>query len=73
MIGYPKYRINDRVKFKPRNEIKIGSVFIVDAYGTFEQQDEPSYDIIVEEENMLYKHIKESLIIGLINPNNASQ
>lgn len=24
---------------------------IVDAYGTFEQGDEPSYDICVEEEN----------------------
>jgi hypothetical protein len=23
----------------------------VDAYGTFEQEDEPSYDICVEEEN----------------------
>lgn len=24
---------------------------IVDVYGTFEQEDEPSYDICVEEEN----------------------
>lgn len=36
---------------------------IVDAYGTIEQEDEPSYDICVEEENCLYKHIREPDIV----------
>lgn len=72
MLGYPKYKIKDKVKFKINNEIKVGNVYIVDAYGTFGQKEEPSYDIIVEEENTLYKHIEESLVIGLVNSNNDS-
>lgn len=72
MLGYPKYKINDRVKFKVNNEIKIGRIYIVDAYGTVAQEKEPSYDIFVEEDNTLYKHFEESLVIGLVNPNNES-
>lgn len=45
-----------------------GEVYIVDAYGTFEQNEEPSYDIMVEDwrgtgEPMLVKHIRESGLI----------
>lgn len=40
---------------------------IVDAYGTFEQDDEPSYDICVEEENCLYKHIRETAIKAIFD------
>ena len=36
---------------------------MVDAYRTFEQSVEPSYDVFVEEDNCLYKHICESDII----------
>lgn len=36
---------------------------IVDVYGTIEQEDEPSYGICVEEENCLYKHIRETDIV----------
>ena len=43
----------------------MGSIEIVDQYGTFEQAEEPSYDILVKEENgCLYKHIRESQIMG---------
>lgn len=70
MIGHPKYKRDDVVSFKFRNEIKTGTICIVDSYGTFEQNEEPSYDIINEEENMLYKHVRESGVIGYADSQN---
>lgn len=75
-IGCPKYKYEDLVEFKysanNTNIVKTGVVYIVDAYGTFEQNEEPSYDIFVEgkddESNILYKHIRESSIIKKIEP-----
>lgn len=58
----PKYKHDEKVKFKCNNEIKEGNIYIIDEYGTFEQSEEVSYDIFVEKENTLYKHIRESLI-----------
>lgn len=64
VIGKPKYELNDTVQFKWRDDcIKTGVIRVVDAYGTFEQSLEPSYDVLVEEDNCLYKHICESDII----------
>ena len=60
MIGHPKYKINDIVTFNCKDEVKTGTVHVVDSWGTFEQQEEPSYDILVESENTLYKHVRES-------------
>ena len=67
---FKKYKIDDIVGFYiiPYQEEKeifcIGKIEIVDAYGTFGQKEEPSYDIMVENFNgqgrMLVKHIKES-------------
>lgn len=62
MIGKPKYAYREVVKFAIGDEIKVGTVEIIDAYGTFFQSEEPSYDVLVKEENCLYKHIKESNI-----------
>lgn len=62
MLGKPKYKRGDIVTFIHDNTKKTGYVYIVDAYGTFEQDEEPSYDIMIEEENCLYKHCRESLI-----------
>lgn len=50
------------VKFKIDDQIKIGTIEIIDAYGTFFQTEEPSYDVMVKVENCLYKHIRESFI-----------
>lgn len=58
-----KIKRNDMVIFKIGDDEKCGMIQIVDAYGTFEQEDEPSYDICVEEENCIYKHIRETAII----------
>lgn len=43
-----------------------GIIEIVDAYGTFGQNDEPSYDIFVKETNTLYKHIRQSNVVKKI-------
>lgn len=58
------YKEGQIVKFQINNIIKEGIIYIVDKYGTFEQNNEPSYDIMVTEENTLYKHIIQSMIIN---------
>ena len=66
MLGQPKFNYNDIVKFKIRMfdntpEIEVeGSIAIIDAYGTFEQNEEVSYDVYNVKDNILYKHIGES-------------
>ena len=62
-IGYPKYERGDFVEFGWNGEVLQGVIEIVDAYGTFEQNEEPSYDIGVEGKG-LYKHVRESEVIG---------
>ena len=52
------FKVGDLVTFLCGNVLKEGIVLVVDALGTFECPNIPSYDIIVEEENMLYKHVK---------------
>lgn len=66
MLGKPKFDYNDIVKFKSRMfsdtpELEVeGSVAIIDAYGTFEQNKEVSYDVYSAKDNILFKHIRES-------------
>ena len=61
-----KYNYGDKVQFYIRfdaqspEQLIEGYVFIIDKYGTFEQQEEPSYDVFVPEMNMLFKHFRES-------------
>ena len=65
-LGSPRYLIGDLVKFNIDDETIEGRISIIDAYGTYEQQDEPSYDILVrgkDETKCLYKHVRESIII----------
>lgn len=63
-----KYKKGDVVLFQCIGEIKSGTIVIVDAQGTFFQQEEPSYDIEVTEDpsgrNGLYKHIQQSWILS---------
>lgn len=64
-LGHPKYRRGDIVRITGRNgDDVLGIVEIVDAYGTSVQTDEPSYDVIVESEDCLYKHVLESRILS---------
>lgn len=62
MIGKPKYTIRQAVEFTVSEKTVKGEIWIIDKYGTFEQNEEVSYDIFSPEENMLYKHIRESLV-----------
>lgn len=64
--GRPRYHREDFVRIKWDDTEKIGKVCTVDAFGTFEQSEEPSYDILVEEDNCLYKHICESDVLGKV-------
>ena len=67
VLGKPKYSHSDTVEFTWGEDcIKTGQIHVVDAYGTFEQSAEPSYDVLVEDDNCLYKHICESNIIRKI-------
>lgn len=67
MKGCPKYKKGQMVKFLLANEAKKGSIYIIDEYGVFEDASDVSYDIFVEPENCLYKHIREDLIMQNIN------
>jgi hypothetical protein len=64
----------DEVKYKKEilyyfgmDKNKNGTIVIVDAQGTFFQQEEPSYDIEVTndllDQNGLYKHIQQSWVL----------
>lgn len=70
MIGRPQYTYGDSVRFAAiidgEKNVFEGTVEIIDAYGTFEQNEEPSYDIMVDVHGApcLFKHIRESLILG---------
>ena len=62
MLGNPKYKYGEEVLFDIDGRSLKGRIYIVDAYGTFFQADEPSYDVMVEKEKCLYKHIPESWV-----------
>ena len=68
MKGKPKYKLGDIVKFSVNNIVKTGVVYIVDAYGTFEDPSDASYDVLVEndEERCLYKHISERYVLEVL-------
>lgn len=64
MLGNPKYQENDYVEFTIyENEVRKGVIYVVDKYGTFFDKSDVSYDIYVNEENMLYKHISERYVV----------
>lgn len=70
IIGKPKYKRKDVVQFVLEETVYQGTVDIVDAYGTFEQNEEPSYDILTPNfrngETYLVKHIRESSVISTL-------
>lgn len=66
MLGNPKYKQGELVTFRFIIEDQVeeinGAIYVVDANGTAEQQEEVSYDIeaFFRGEIMLFKHIRES-------------
>lgn len=63
MLGNPKFKVGEVVKFIAGAQVKEGNIEIVDAWGTFYNNSDVSYDIMVEKDNMLYKHITEKDVI----------
>ena len=71
-MNNPKFNYGDKVRFNLTLQTGtvecIGTIEIIDRYGTFEQNEEPSYDIMVNNflsgnKPCLVKHIRESSII----------
>lgn len=62
MKGFPKFLYKQNVQFEFNNEVKEGFIYIIDKYGTFFDDSDVSYDIMVESENCLYKHINEKYV-----------
>lgn len=62
MKGEPKYKRGDRVRFEFNGELVEGTIWVVDAYGTWEDPSEPSYDVM-SDQDCLYKHIREDYIL----------
>ena len=65
-VGSPKYAYGDIVSFSlPEYGTLSGKIIIIDAYGTFEQSEEPSYDLIADDTDgqpCIVKHIRESAL-----------
>ena len=61
MLGNPKFKFGDKVKFANLQETKVGIIEIIDANGSWAAPNDPSYDILTLEENgpCLYKHVTE--------------
>ena len=62
MIGKPKYSYDDIVTFEIDGKLVKGYVYIIDIYGTFEDDSEVSYDIMDDVNKVLYKHIREDCL-----------
>lgn len=62
MIGKPKFKEGDTVMFTIESKEKTGKVFVVDEFGIWLDRSDVFYDIMVEDENMLYKHIGQKLV-----------
>lgn len=76
MLGKPKFKYSDTVKFKLQDKEYVGEIYIVDEYGTWEDPSDVYYDILVKDafkegdkyynpngnNDCLYKHIPEKLV-----------
>ena len=78
-LGKPKYKVGEEVCFvygKDRDQKEKGRICIIDAYSTWEQQKEVSYDILGSkseepDKRILFKHIKESEIMSIKKNSNV--
>ena len=76
MLGQPKYKYGDLVKFcfddGKKQIAHYGKIEIIDAYGTFGQSKEVSYDIMGIDERVLFKHVVESDVYEINDINGCS-
>lgn len=67
-MSKPKYKINQTVSFQTYHGVKTGVIIIVDPNGYFgSSNNNPHYDILIEEEKMLHKHVEEKDILETID------
>lgn len=62
MIGKPKFKYGDVVEFMYNNEKIVGTVEIIDSYGTYFDKSDVSYDIMCDNykgQPMFFKHVRE--------------
>jgi hypothetical protein len=71
MLGHPKFGEGEVVTFIAGAKVKTGEILIVDSWGSFYDDTDVNYDIMVEKDNMLYKHINEKSIISVKNDNSV--
>lgn len=65
MLGNPRFKEDDLVSFVFDNQVYTGSIAIIDRWGTCEQNEEVSYDVLVENYKggkCLIKHLRESCL-----------
>ena len=62
MIGEPKDKRGQFVRFEFDGEIMEGTIEIIDTYGTWADPSNVSYDILGTND-CLYKHIREDYIL----------
>lgn len=65
MIGKPKFKYGDVVEFMYNNEKIVGTVEIIDSYGTYFDKSDVSYDIMCDNYKggpMFFKHVTERLV-----------
>ena len=69
MIGKPKFNRGDVVSFTWEGETLTGKVEIIDAWGTFENDNDCSYDVLCDESprgECLYKHLPEKRLTAVV-------
>ena len=71
MKGNPKFHSDQRVKFTVAGKTLEGNIYIIDPYGTWGYDEDVSYDIMVESENCLYKHIPEKYVEEVVEEKNT--
>ena len=68
MLGKPKFKHGDKVKFTLQGVTYHGFVYIIDEYGTFEDNSDVSYDVMINDwgdnrdKECLVKHLTERLV-----------
>lgn len=73
MLGHPEYKYGEEVMFDCNGQSLKGRIYIIDAYGTFFDNSDVSYDIMVENSprynnaKCLYKHINEKYVRKEVN------
>ena len=61
--GFPKYSRDEIVSFEDKDTMYEGRILVVNGNGIFGMEDQPYYDIVLENgDPMLFKNIPESAI-----------